>query len=462
MRPAIYYLIYFSLLLVTPLSAQQLLTLEQSRQLALENNKQMAIVAENHVKAGYEVKAYKANFLPKLSATGNYLLTTASLEKAIPSTYLPTYVPDAGGQLVPNVLTSVDGVPLFKEYGFFPGMELSLKPSNTYVAGVRLEQPIYAGGKISTAYRMALIGEEMSLLNEMKTRSEVILQADEAYWTFMEMLELENTARAYINLVLQLQHDVENAFNNGMIPRNDLLKVQVKLNEAALQLMRAENGVRLARMNLCHVVGLSLNTEVTVEPKQDTPATGELPLPDITLRPEYMLLSKQVEMKEQQSVLVKSDFLPQIGIAGNLSYANGLELNDSKLLDNTAFSAVVSFSIPLFHWGEGRNKVRGAKAESRMAALHRDDLAEKMELEIQQALHFYNESKARVTLTTRSLAQAEENMRESSDRYETGMETLSDLLEAQTIWQQAHSELIQAKSAFQIAETRYLKAAGRL
>jgi outer membrane protein TolC len=472
--------------LTSSLSGQQVLTLERSREMALKNNKQMAIAAEGAEMAGYNVKAYKSNFLPKISATGNYLLTTASLEKSVPGFHLPTYIPDASGELVPNILTTVDGMPIFKEYAFFPGMDLSLKPNGTYIASLRVEMPIYMGGKISSAYNMSKIGKEMARLNEMKTRNEVIMQVDVAYWTYVETLELAKTASAYNELVEQLVVDVANAYHVGMVPRNDLLKVQVKLNEVELQLLRAENGVRLARMNLCHIIGLPLNSEVEVdyvmgnglflsnngsrnidgsrenEVYMNNKKSKVVPLPDLFSRPEYELLSKQIELKERQVKLAKSDFLPSVGIAGNMGYANGLKLNDSKLLDNTAFSAVVNVSIPLFHWGEGRNKVRSAMAEKRMASLQREELTEKMELEIQQALQAYSESEARVVLTKRSLNQAEENLRESGDRYESGLETLSNLMEAQAMWQQAHSEVISANSAYKIAETAYLKAAGRL
>jgi outer membrane protein TolC len=470
------------------LPSQEILTLERSREMALKNNKQIAIAAEGTEMAGYNVKSYKSNFLPKISATGNYLLTTASLEKSVPSFHLPTYIPDASGELVPNILTTVDGMPIFKEYAYFPGMDLSLKSNGTYIAGLRVEMPIYMGGKISSAYNMSKIGAEMAQLNEVKTRNEVIMQVDVAYWTYVETLELAKTASAYNELVEQLVADVANAYDAGMVPRNDLLKVQVKLNEVELQLLRAENGVRLARMNLCHIIGLPLNSEVEVDYvmgnglflnnngsldnetylsndgslNNETFSNNNIPLPDLFSRPEYELLSKQIELKERQVQLVKSDFLPSVGIAGNMGYANGLKLNDSKLLDNTAFSAVVNVSIPLFHWGEGRNKVRSAMAEKKMASLQRDELTEKMELEIQQALQAYSESEARVVLTKRSLNQAEENLRESGDRYESGLETLSNLMEAQAMWQQAQSEVIGANSAYKIAETAYLKAAGRL
>lgn len=444
------------------LSVQEPLTLEECRSMALTNNKQIAVAEQQVEKAGYGVKSYRANFLPKISVTGNYLLTTASMEREIPSFHLPTYVPDATGQLVPNILTTVDGVPIFKEYAFFPGMELNLKPNGTYLAGVRLEQPIYTGGKITSAYRMALLGEEMARLNRQKTEAEVILQADEAYWTYVRVLELKKVAEAYKEMLDQLGTDVTNAYEAGMVPRNDLLRVEVKRNEVELQLLKADNGVRLARMNLCHVIGLPLNSEITVAPHTTAPQEEALPLPDLALRPEVELLMHQVELKVEQVKLARSEFLPQVGIGGNFSYANGLKLNDNKLLDNTAFSAVVSVQVPIFHWGEGKNRVRSAMAEKRMAQLQQEELTGMMELEVQQALQNYQESLAAIQLTNRSLSQAEENLRESRDRYDAGMETLSNLLEAQAMWQQAKSESVEAGCNALLAETRYYKAAGKL
>jgi len=453
----------FCLVAALPTSAQQVLTLEQCREMALENNKQMAILAENKEMAAYDALMYRANFLPKISAVGNYLYTTASMKKTIPGGYLPTYIPDeATGELIPNILSNNNGTPIFKEYAYFPDMDLDLKLSGTYTAGLSVEQPIYMGGKVNSAYRMAKIGEEIAGLDEVKTRAEVILQSDEAYWTYVQTLELAKTAHAYKALVDHLLVDVQNAFDAGMKPRNDLLKVQVKLNEAELKVLQAENGIRLARMNLCHVIGLPLTTELSAESPLDNGTLNGIPEADITDRPEYEMLTKQIELKEQQVRLARSEFLPNVGVAGNFGYANGLKLNGDKLLDKTSFSAVVSVSIPIFHWGEGRNKVKSAQAQRNIAAYQRDDLSEQMELELRQVRNQLDEAQVEVVLTTRSLGQAEENLRESRNRYEAGMETMSDHLEAQTLWQQASSDLIRAKTAARLSETRYLKAAGML
>ena len=458
------YIIYCILLITVSgkINAQELMTLEKCRELALANNKQMVIAAENKEKAGYDVNVYRANFLPKFTASGNYLFASASMEKTIPGNYLPTFVPDANGQLVPNILTMIDGNPIFKEYAYFPDMDLELKLNGTYMAGLRLEQPIYMGGKITSAYRISKIGKEIAALNIAKTRTEVILQSDEAYWMYVQTVELAKTAHAYKGLITQLLKDVDNAYKAGMKPRNDLLKVQVKLNEAELQVLQAENGIRLSRMNLCHVVGLPLTTEIIAADSLDNRAFNILPTADITDRPEYDMLSRQIELKEQQIKLVRSEFLPNVGVMGNYGYLNGLNLNGSKLIDKTSFSAIVSVNIPVFHWGEGRNKVRSATSEKTIAALQRDDLAEKMELELGQVRNELDESRMKVTLTTRSLEQAEENMRESHNRYKAGLETLSEHLEAQTLWQQAYSEFIRAKASARLSETKYMKAAGKL
>ena len=139
-----------------------------------------------------------------------------------------------------------------------------------------------------------------------------------------------------------------------------------------------------------------------------------------------------------------------------------MKINGQPLFANGGFSAMIAVSIPLFHWGEGMNKVRAAKAETAMAELQRDEMAEKMELEAQQALNAVNEYILEVRLTESALSQAEENMQTSGNFYEAGMEPISDYLEAQAIWQNASAEYIAARAKLAISRSEYMKAAGLL
>ncbi|MDR1781078.1 MAG: TolC family protein [Tannerella sp.] len=456
------------------ISAQQVYTLEQCRQMALGNNKSAAIAAAKEQKTGYDAKAYYANFFPKITASGMYLYTNSGTNYTLKGNYLPTFTPDLStGQLQPNLLTMPDGTPItgadgspvFREYAYFPDMSLDVKMNGTYFAGIRAEQPLYAGGKIASAYRMSRIGQDIAKLNTALTRNEIIVETDEAYWQHVKALESQKAAQAFSAVVNELLRNVENAVSAGMKTRNDALKVQVQVNRAELQLQQAANAIRLSRMNLCRVIGLPVTAEIAVETLDNGTNSISQPLaPDLiySSRPEYAILEKQIELKNQQVKLVRSDFLPNVGLMANYGYMRGPELNGSPLVDRASFAALLTVSIPVFHWGEGWNRIRAAKAEKQIMQLQRDDLNEKMTLELQQALDRCAESAAEVRLTARALEQAEENLRASRDHYEAGMETLADYLEAQTLWQQAWLDNINAIIKQRLNDTYRQRAAGEL
>lgn len=450
----------------------QELTLEQCREMALKNNKAIDIASYNKEKAEYTVKAYRANFFPKISASGSYLYTNNELNRTISGNYLPTFTPDlVTGELVPNVLKDpngniipgADGNPIFNEYAYFPDMNVSMKLRNSWMVGLNAQQPIYTGGKITSAYRMAQIGDEIAQLNQQLTRAEIIVKVDEAYWTFAKTRELINLALSYKRVVTELLKDIENACSVGLKHRNDVLKVQVKVNEAELQLIQAENGNRLARKNLCYVLGIPLDTDIILPESFDESVNiKNLNINDFILRPEFGILEQQIQLKEQEIKLAQSDFLPKVGVSAGYGYINGLELNGFKLLDRSSFTALFSVNIPLYQWGEGRNKTRAAKTEWNMAQLQKDDISQQLELELIRTFDKLNESLVEVQITTRSLEHAHENMRISENYYKSGMETLADYLESQTVWQRAWTEYIDALTRLRLNQTYYLKAAGKL
>lgn len=72
----------------------------------------------------------------------------------------------------------------------------------------------------------------------------------------------------------------------------------------------------------------------------------ELQVLDITRRPEYGILDKQVAIARQQVKLNRSELLPKVGIKGSYDYVHGLELNEKNFLDNASFSVLLNVSIP--------------------------------------------------------------------------------------------------------------------
>ena len=183
---------------------------------------------------------------------------------------------------------------------------------------------------------------------------------------------------------------------------------------------------------------------------------------DITARPEYNILNKQVAIAEQQVKLNRSELLPKVGVRGSYDYLHGLEINDETFMKQGSFSVFLNVSVPLFHFGERTNKVRSAKVKLQQTKLELENANEKMLLELTQAANNLDEARLESELTDRSLAQAEENMKVSGKQYEAGLETLSDYLEAQLLWQQAYQTRVDAHFQLYVKYIAYQKAAGEL
>ena len=146
------------------LSAQVELDLQLCREMAIRNSKEMEIADRQHRKAMFDTKSYRADYLPKLSAVGVGFYNQKKYNYKLKGGYLPTYKPGENGQLEPNVMIDPetqkpvigsDGNPVFNEYAFLPDIRLQLKLRGVYMAGAQLEQPVYLGGKVRAAHRMA-------------------------------------------------------------------------------------------------------------------------------------------------------------------------------------------------------------------------------------------------------------------------------------------------------------------
>ncbi len=438
--------IFLSLVLVGSASAQTTvrLTLDECIEQAKASNRTLAIAEKQQQVARYDLRSMKANFLPSISATGVALYSNADGGLSIPGGLLPV----VGADMVPTGSSAL-----------FPGMNIDYKIGWLYGGGVSLEQPIYAGGKVRTGLRMAKLGVELTEQNRRLTEQEVIVEITRAYADVLRARELRNVAERYHALLVELLRNVESARKHGLKPQNDVLRVQVKLNESELALRRAENGLRLATMNLCHLTGHRLTDRIEVTDELPAYPVGA-PAAELEERPEYRLLDRKSELARQQVRLARSERLPQIGLVGSYGYAHGIKLNDDYLLDGMSFAAGVQVSIPIFHFGSRSNKMKAARAKYEQTKLEQENGNERMLLEVTCAANNLDESALELRLAESSLAAADENLRLSELRYMAGTEVLSDYLEAQMLWQQAHQTHIQARINGYLCWLEYRKVAG--
>lgn len=352
------------------------------------------------------------------------------------------------------------------------GMELRMR--GTYMAGLTLTQPIYTGGKISAARRMARIGEEVAGEQQRKTRMDVLVEADNAYWTLVAVDRKVRMLESYAAQMDTLYNQVRVAFEAGMAIDNDRLRVEAKRSEIRYQLQKARNGADLCRMSLCRVIGVG--SDVRPEPTDTLfrpSAPGEMPT-DLGARPELRMLEQQVAVGEQQIRDARSAMLPTAGLSLGYTYYGNIKLQSmvdagggnfipytQEFRDGLGL-AMLAVKVPIFHWGEGRKKVRKARFELENAQLDLQKNTRLMTLEVEQAIRNVEDGYRMIQTAELALRQAEENLRVMRNRHAAQMAPLTDLLDAQSQWQQAASNRIEAETQYQIYRTEYLRATGRL
>jgi outer membrane protein TolC len=352
-----------------------------------------------------------------------------------------------------------DDSPLFD----VPVIDFDLKFDGMAFAGIRAEQPIFMGGKIVNAYMMSKTGREIASINRDMSRAEIIVKTDEAYWLHLKALKSKEIALALRDMIDELLKNVEIAEQSGKRTHNDVLKVQIQKKNVELQIAKADNAVLLSRMNLCQLIGLSMTEDIMIdtaicEYSFSAVETSNAP----SVRHEYKILDRQVKFKKQEMNLVCADFLPQIGVSASYGYMYGLKMNGTPMFDRASWSAIFSLKIPILHWGEGVHKIRAAKVEKQIAEIQRDELTEKMELEMRQTRNKLNESILEVSMNALAFEDAEENLRITRDSYETGLVNIASYIEAQILWQRTKLNLIESQVAQRITETQYLRANGDL
>lgn len=444
-------IIILMLSLVALPAASETLTIEACRQMALQHNHARQSATLNTQQALHTQKSVWGLFFPDLSLQAAVLYDTGSGTLGVDGGMLPVGSMGATG-FVPS-----------GTFAYFPGMNMKYDLDAIFSGAVFLKQPLYMGGKIRASYQMSKMAVDLYRQAERKTEAEVIQSVDDAYAKVVKARELVLVAQKYKALLEELDKNVESAVRHGLRMPNDRMKVGVRLDEVELQLRKAENGLRLARMNLCHVTGQPLDTQLEVSDEYPhAEVAGEMQTSDVSLRPESAMLDYQTRIASQQVRVARSAMLPSLALMAKYGYTNGVELNGRKLLDGWNFGGGVTLSVPLYHFGANAQKVKAAKVKLQLAQEEQADKREMMLLELQQAANGVDEAQLEVHLAQKSLEQAEENMRISQKQYQAGMETLSDCLEAQATWQKASETLVDAQFRRYLAIVDYRRSAGLL
>lgn len=404
--------------------AQKTYTLEECRAMAIENNLKLKN-AQNDIEAALQGKKEALTaYFPNVSATGMAFNANTGTIQA--------------------------------EMG--PGMELSLL-KNGALGGVTAVQPVFAGGQIVHANRLSKKALEVSRIQKELTENEVNLATEEYFWQMVNLKEKKKTIASLAKMLEKLHKDVEVAVEAGVTTRNDLLQVQLKKNEVESNRIHIENGISLCRMVLAQHIGLDTpDFDIEAVEGDALPASPDALFCDhhamLGLTPEYRLLEKNVEVNHLQHKLAIGKNLPNVGIGVGYMYTHMMDKDHSF---GVAFASV---SVPISGWWGGSHAIKKQKLKTINARNDLENQSKLLLIRMQQVWNDLQNAYRQTQIAWESIDQSAENLRLHNDYYQAGTSTMSELLDAQSLYQQSRDKYVDACSQYHIKTLEYKQATG--
>jgi outer membrane protein TolC len=407
-------------------------TLTDAWTLALQQDHSLAAARHQAEAAGFEAQAARAQRWPTVAVGGSY--------------------------------TQLDDSPAF-DFAF-TGLPLTppeLFEDDKYVMGsASLTIPLFTSGRISSSIAAAEARERGVGAQVTAATADVKLAVADSYVEVLRARKAHGVATSNVQTLEALTRDTTSMFERELVPKNELLAVQVALADARQNELRAANAAEVAaaaynrRLGtpLDRPVELSEALAVPVELSQDLPALVEQAK---SRRTELAAFDAQAEAYGQLARTERSRVLPQVALSGGYQY-----LENQFLDDETVGMAGIGVQWALFDGGQSRKRAAALDRNRRATEQQRADASSQIELQVRQAYLGIQESRQRVIVTAQAAEQADENLRIARERYTAGLGTQTQLLQAETLRVQALSNRDDASLDAGLAQLRLARAVGAL
>ncbi len=478
-------------LMMLPLTseAQRLLTLDSCRAMALRNNKQMGVAKmKQEVNANLR-KSARTQYLPKVNAVGGYMWMSREIsmlnddqKEALSSlgTNATGKLQDALSPLV-SVLPAATQAKMAGDMSQFAGTlnhvgaglvdGFRTDTRNMFAGAVTVTQPVFMGGALVAANKIADINEQMAANSLEMKRQNTLYNIDQVYWQVVSLRHKQTLAESYVELVKKLKGDVQKMIDQGVATKGDGLSVSVRVNEAEMALTQVTDGLALSKMLLCQLIGLDEDEVITLadeESEEIRMNREELVVAEggtsvaFQNRPELKVLENTVDLSRQTTNALKAGNLPTVLLTGGYMLSNPNTFNGFEKKFGGVWNVGVVVRVPVWNWGAVKYKVRASKGATAMANLELDDAREMISLQVRQNNFKVKEAQKKLTMAQSNVANADENLRMANLAFKEGTASFTTVMEAQTAWNAAQSQLIDAEIGVKLSEVELQKALGTL
>ncbi len=473
---------------IAPLaSAQQTLSLEECHRLALASNSQVKISQERVAETDAMKGVALAQFFPKVSVNGTYNYNQKSIAllsdeqqasinnmgSTVMSQVTPALQPvvaqlmQTDPQMAMTLLQSLNAMNMEGTLNGV-GQEITdafdVDMTHVFAGAVTISEPVYMGGKIRAMYKTAKLSNEAASLQVDQVKENLLISVDEAYWRVVSLQHKKALAKQYCDLLDTLNRNVAIMMEEGVATQSDLTQVSVKLNEAQMNLTKAENGLALSKMLLFQLCGLDLEGNYSIA--EDTASDATFPVDTLDMqeiwnrRTEIKMLEIGDQLAKSNVRIARSGLLPNVAVQGSYLVSNPNIYNGFQNKFGGMFTAGVVVNIPICH-ADDFLAVKAAKHKRNAVQYEMEEAKNAIELQVNKLNYELEVANKKLVQAKSNLLNAEENLRLADESFKAGVVSSSDLMAAQTAWLSAQSEVVDAQIEIRMDHLYLQQALGK-
>ena len=334
---------------------------------------------------------------------------------------------------------------------------------NFYSLNLDLYQPILTGGYLKNAKQVAESEVEIKKHLVQMNKQQVVLNSDMLYWNAVSKKEIYKLFIKYKDYIGQFAKVIKDRVDEEIVGRNELYQAQVRYDEAEYKEIRSRKEFEVSVMSLNKLIGEPVNTPSEIADSLFIVtwlANDSITKLALEQRPEIGFAESNILKTQHNEKVVGSRFNPQLGVSAGGKWGSpspGLQIDPGF-----NYSIKANLSIPIIHWGQKREEVFAAQQQTEVAKLQMEEIKDKVVLEVESSYYKLSKSQEQFNFSKSSLDNAAKNVSVMLDRYNEGLSSVLEVLDAQLYWQKTYFNFILAKYEVNIAYSQYQYALGEL
>jgi outer membrane protein TolC len=342
---------------------------------------------------------------------------------------------------------------------------------NNYRVRADAQWALLTGGRVGALIASAEADQRAATADRQAAEADLTLDVSRAYWTLVTSREAVRVMAQGLVRMDAYVSDVRSRVDAGLLPPNDVLSAQAQRARQNVALIQARNAAEVAQADLCRLIGIGLDTEITPASGLDAPIAAAIPLAALSV--DALVARAQADRHERDALTARAEaarasgdaaaaaLRPQVAVAGGVEESRPNPRIVPRVDElRSSWEAGVNVTWQFFDGGRSRAERAAALAQATAIERRRDDFDAALGVELRQRRRDVEAGRAALAAVAEAVTAATEARRVVSERFRAGVSTSTDVLDAENALLQAELEQMQLAASLRLAEARLVRSVG--